>query len=75
MDQRRHDYEVITAAWELWKEFDGITTDQEERWEIMRDRIEELNQKYKAERGIFREVGFILNERAVAANKGELKNA
>ena len=71
MDQRRYDYEVIKAAWELWKEFEDITIEEEERWSDLRDRTEELNHKFKAERGIFREIGFILKERAVKRGQSD----
>lgn len=77
MDYQKHDYELMTAIWKLFREYGYITNSDadSDRWSELLDKVEELNHKYPTARGLTREILFMLNERAVAANKGELKNA
>ena len=77
MDQKKRDFDLMQDIWHLIKEFGNLTNgpQDEQRWSDMMDRSEELIHKYPEARGLFKEVRFMINERAVASNQGEIKIA
>lgn len=76
-EQQKKDHEFVIDFWKLLKEFGNLTNDPQDqsRWHEFVERSNEIRKKYPEERRLFIDLDIMLNNRALAANGGELKIA
>ena len=78
-DQQQADYDLISDLWHLLREYGDLTNDgtfeSVNRWTEFLDKSSALKQKYPEARKILIEIEFMLNDRAIASNQGDLKTA
>ena len=79
MDQKKRDFDMMQDIWHLLKEYGDLTNDgtfeSVNRWTEFLDKSSALKQKYPEARKILIDIEFMLNDRAVASNQGDLKAA
>ena len=79
MDQKTKDYELIKDLWALLKEYGNLTnngTDEScARWTEYMNKSSALRRKYPDAKMLFIDLEFMLRDRALASNQGELKIA
>ena len=77
MDQKKRDCDLMQDIWHLFRDFGDITNgpQDEKRWSDLMKQSEVLIHKYPEARGMFKEVRFMLQERGVTTNQGDLKIA
>ena len=79
MDHKKRDFDLCQDIWHLLKEYGDLTNngtfESVNRWTEFLDKSSALKQKYPEARKILIEIEFMLNDRAVASNQGDLKTA
>lgn len=76
-DQQQIDYDLISDLWHLLREYGDLTNapDEADRWHEYVEKSNEIRRKYPDARRLFIDLDIMLNNRALAANRGELKIA
>ena len=79
MDHQKHDFDLCQDLWHLLKEYGNLTnngTDEScARWAEYMNKSSALRRKYPDAKMLFIDLEYMLRDRALASNQGELKIA
>ena len=77
--QKKRDFDLMQELWHLLKEYGDLTnngTDEScARWSEYMNKSSALRRKYPEAKALFIDLEFMLHDRAVASNQGDLKLA